>query len=59
MNKEILDKKLDEAEIKQTRQKVSPIRFKEEAINKVKKQNYDVGNKKDLFIPRDMIKGAA
>ena len=49
MNTEILDKKLDEAEIKQTRQKLEPIRFKEEAINKVKSDNYKFGTKKELL----------
>ena len=39
---EKLDQKLDQVEIKQTRSetdKLDPIRFKDEAINKIRKQN--------------------
>ena len=40
MGKEILEHRLDQVEIKQTRsQPIKPIRFKEDAINKVRKDN--------------------
>ena len=51
MNTEKLEEKLEEAKIKQTRRKIDPIRFKDEAINKVKKENYVFGKLKELFIP--------
>ena len=41
-----LDQKLDQANIAQT----SPIRFKDEAINKIRKQNIIWGKRTDLFI---------
>jgi len=52
MGKEILEHRLDQVEIKQTRsQSIKPIRFKEDAINKVRKENYVFGKKPNLFIP--------
>jgi len=51
MSEEKLEEKLEEAKIKQTRRKIDPIRFKDEAINKVKKENYVFGKLKELFIP--------
>lgn len=48
---EILEHKLDQVEIKQTRSKIKPIRFRDEAINKVRKENYVFGNRGNLFIP--------
>ena len=70
MNKK-LDAQLDELEIKQTRgssaspsgsasprssNQIKSIRFKEEAINKVRKENYVFGNKRELFIPFNVSK---
>jgi len=43
--------KLDQVEIKQTSHKIDPIRFKDDAINKVRKENYKFGNKRYLYIP--------
>ena len=66
MTKEKLEAKLEDIEMKQTRKgsasqegsalpgsgvKIKPIRFKEEAINKVRKVNYDFGEKRFLYIP--------
>ena len=51
---EKLDQKLDQVEIKQTRSetdKLDPIRFKDEAINKIRKQNIVWGKRSELFIP--------
>ena len=45
-----LDHKLEQAEINQTRSRPDPIRFKDEAINKVRKENYVFGKKTNLFI---------
>ena len=39
--------KLEQVKIKQT----SPIRFKDETINKINKEQFIFGNKRDLFIP--------
>ena len=47
MSEEILGHKLGQVDIKQTR----PIRFKDEAINKIKKQNIDFGKRSYIFIP--------
>ena len=47
MGKEKLDQKLDQVDIKQTR----PIRFKDDAINKIKKQNIDFGKRSYVFFP--------
>ena len=46
-----LDQKLDHAEIKQTRQKIEPIRFRDEAINRIRKQNINFERRLDIFIP--------
>ena len=46
-----LETELETLEIKQTRDQIKPIRFKEEAINKVRKENYNFGTKKKLYIP--------
>ena len=43
MGKEILEHRLDQVEIKQTRTPTQPIRFKDEVINKVRKENYVFG----------------
>tara|TARA_R110002020_G_scaffold303443_1_gene518881 strand:+ start:1277 stop:3001 length:1725 start_codon:yes stop_codon:yes gene_type:complete len=51
MGTEKLDTELDRVEIKQTRDKINPIRFKDEAINKVRKENYVFGKKRYLYIP--------
>ena len=39
--KEILDGTQTDNEIKHSRKKIQPIRFKDEAINKVKSTNYE------------------
>ena len=51
-----LDHKLEQAEINQTRSRPDPIRFKDEAINKVRKENYVFGKKTNLFIPFQVSK---
>ena len=51
MGKEILEHRLDQVEIKQTRTPTQPIRFKDEVINKVRKENYVFGKKSNKFIP--------
>jgi len=50
MGTQKLEEKLEEVKIKQTRRKIDPIRFKEEAINKIKKENFEFGKLKELFI---------
>ena len=50
MGKQILEHRLDQVEIKQTRTQTKPIRFKEDAINKVRKENYVFGKKPNKFI---------
>ena len=47
MGTQKLDQKLDQVDIKQTR----PIRFKDDAINKIKKQNIDFGKRSYVFFP--------
>ena len=47
MGTEKLDQRLDQAKIKQTR----PIRFKEDAINKIKKTQIDFGKRSYVFFP--------
>ena len=47
MSEQILGQKLGQVDIKQTR----PIRFKDEAINKIKKQNINFGKRSYVFIP--------
>ena len=51
MSTQKLEEKLEEAKIKQTRRNLDPIRFRDDAINKVKKENYIFGKTKELFIP--------
>ena len=46
-----LETELEQVEIKQTRDKVEPIRFKDDAINKIKKENYNFGKKRFKYIP--------
>ena len=48
---EKLDPQLDQAKIKQTGTTIDPIRFRDEAINKVKKQNINFNKKPYIFIP--------
>jgi len=51
MSTQKLGTKLDLAEIKQTRAKIDTIRFREDNINKVKREDYNFGNKVRIFIP--------
>jgi len=51
MGTEKLETPLERVEIKQTRDKVDPIRFRDDRINKVKKENYSFGKKRFKFIP--------
>ncbi len=51
MGTEKLETPLEKVGIKQTRDKVEPIRFRDEAINKVKKENYNFGKKRFKYIP--------
>ena len=51
MDKEKLDPELDQVEIKQTSSTIKPIRFRDEVINKIKKDNFIFGKKRDFFIP--------
>ena len=46
-----LDTELDKVEIKQTRDKVDPIRFRDDVINKIKKTNIEFGPKAFKDIP--------
>ena len=46
-----LETQLETVEIKQTRDQIEPIRFRDEAINKVKKDNYNFGKKRFKYIP--------
>mgnify|MGYP000040970317 CR=1 FL=1 len=46
-----LGTELGKADIKQTRPKLEAIRFRDDAINKIKKENYEFGNKRHLYIP--------
>ena len=46
-----LETQLETVEIKQTRDQIDPIRFRDEAINKVKKNNYNFGKKRFKYIP--------
>ena len=47
MSDEKLVPKLEQVKIKQT----SPIRFRDETINKIRKEQFNFGKKRDLFIP--------
>ena len=49
---EKLGHELDQVKIKQT----SPIRFRDEAINKIRKQNIDFKGKPYVFVPFDVSK---
>jgi len=51
LDTEKLEPQLETVEIKQTRDRVKPIRFKDDAINKVKKDNYNFGKKRFKYIP--------
>jgi len=51
MSDKKLETPLEKVGIKQTRDKVEPIRFRDEAINKVKKENYNFGKKRFKYIP--------
>ena len=56
MGTQKLDHSLEQVDIKQTRSKIDPIRFKDEAINKVRKENYTFGKRGNLFIPFSVSK---
>ncbi len=43
-----LDRRIDQTDIKQTRPE--PIRFREDIINKIRKQNIHFGKRTDVFI---------
>ena len=45
MGTEKLETQLETVEIKQTRDKIEPIRFRDEAINKIKKEHYNFNKK--------------
>ena len=47
MSEQKLGQRLGQVDIKQT----MPIRFKDEAINKIKKQNIDFGKRSYVFFP--------
>jgi len=51
MSDKKLETVLEKVEIEQTRDEVEKIRFRDEAINKVKKENYDFGKKRFKYIP--------
>ena len=51
MGTEKLETQLEKVEIKQTRDKVESIRFRDDAINKVRKDNYNFGKKRSKYIP--------
>lgn len=51
MSDEILEHRLEQVEIKQTRTPTKPIRFKDEAIKKIRKENLEFGKKRYLYIP--------
>ena len=51
MGTEKLDTGLDQVKIEQTRDKIDPIRFRDETINKVRKENYKFDKKRYLYIP--------
>ena len=48
---EKLEPQLDQGKIKQTRTFIEPIRFREDAIIRVKNSQYNFNNKSFLFIP--------
>ena len=47
MSDEKLVPRLEQGKIKQT----SPIRFRDDTINKIRKEQFNFGKKRDLFIP--------
>jgi len=51
-----LEAGLETFEIKQTHNRIDSIRFKEEAIIKVKKENYTFNKKRFLYIPFNVSK---
>ena len=51
MGTEKLEPQLDQDEKKQTRTHLEPIRFREDAIIRVKNSQYNFNNKSFLFIP--------
>ena len=51
MDTKKLETSLETVEIKQTKDKVEPTRFRDEVINKVKKENYNFGKKRFKYIP--------
>jgi len=51
-----LDTQLDTSEIKQTRDRTDPIRFRDDSINKIRKENYEFGNKRYKYIPFQVSK---
>ena len=53
---EKLSHKLEQAEIQQTRTRPNPIRFKDEAISKVRKENFVFGRRTNLYIPFQVSK---
>ena len=54
MGTEKLDHTLEQVYIKQTRSNIDPIRIKDEAINKVRKENYTFGKRGKSIQPYDM-----
>jgi|TARA_B100000959_G_scaffold146230_2_gene153579 hypothetical protein len=46
--KDILVDPIVEGEIKHSRKKIEPIRFKEDVVNKVKSSNHAFGKKREL-----------
>ena len=48
---EELGTELGKGKIKQTRLELERIRFRDDAINKVRKENYDFGSRRYLYIP--------
>ncbi len=56
MGTQKLDTELDQGEIKQTRHSLDPIRFRDETINKVRKENYEFDKKRYLYIPLGLIR---
>ena len=58
MNDEKLGTELGKANIKQTWPKLEVIRFRDDAINKVRKENYEFGKKRHLYIPFEVSKNS-
>ena len=51
MSEQKLVTELDPIEIKQTSNKIEAIRFRDEAIKKIRKENLEFGKKRYLYIP--------